>query len=231
MKNVKGAKKLGNDKTKVLIIEFNDSKDPKEKALIRDRIILGHVGLVGKIAYQLCIRAEKDYEDMLQQGMLALTIAFDKYDASKGTPFHLFAWRVINNRLISHSYKLTYGWLHGLPNCYATKGETTAIKVDIDGDFFIAEQREQRGQIGQRIESFSRFASSSDTFKDVADKDMWEYLMTIPNETQREALDLHYNHDMPITKVAKLLHSTPSAISQRMVKGKDAIREYLNENK
>src|ERR1700679_1802384 len=62
-------------------------------------LVVGHLGLATTLAKEYKNIPGVDFDDILQQARIGLTRAAMRFDASKGTAFSTFAWRVIQNDL------------------------------------------------------------------------------------------------------------------------------------
>lgn len=68
----------------------------------RDNMILDNIGLVHKACREIKVPANL-YEDYLQEGIVGLVEAVDKFDESKGFQFSTFAYPFIRGKILRYS--------------------------------------------------------------------------------------------------------------------------------
>jgi RNA polymerase sigma-B factor len=95
-----------------LFVELRSGNDPARQAAIRDRLIIEHRWMAEHAAARFRNRGEPD-ADLRQVAMLGLLKATDRFDPSRGVPFHGYAVPTIVGELKRHFRDRT--WAVGVP--------------------------------------------------------------------------------------------------------------------
>lgn len=75
-----------------LITKLRQTNNPAEKKEIRDELVNHNIRLVGHVAHQLCRSGSAIVtEDLIQEGLLGLIDAIDRFDPDKGTKLSTYA--------------------------------------------------------------------------------------------------------------------------------------------
>lgn len=82
---------------KILLAEYKKTNSLR----IKDQIVRENTGLVIEIIKRKFDYPEK-FEDLRQEGFIALSNAIEKFDLNKKLEFSTFAYKVVRNRLINY---------------------------------------------------------------------------------------------------------------------------------
>lgn len=114
----------------------------------RDTLVLAHAGLVSTLAHRYCSRRHP-YEDLRQEGFLALLEAIPGFDTSRGKRFPTYAGQWVRSRLLE-AIGWRRRWRDELPVPGAVLDERAAR-----GDAFAElERREQAEHLMSRLSTF-----------------------------------------------------------------------------
>ena len=85
------------DDSRATFAEFADTRDPE----LRERLVEQHLGLAYQLARRYGNRGESQ-DDLVQVASVALILAVDRFDPSKGFEFSTFATRTVLGELKRH---------------------------------------------------------------------------------------------------------------------------------
>lgn len=104
----------------------------------RNELVTQNIALVNYIIRKYIWIGEDEYEDLFQEGCLALVLAAERFDETKGYAFSTFAGNYILNILRRYKNEKSVIY-HGtkIPRtCYGTEIMTNFLSVSFDATFF-----------------------------------------------------------------------------------------------
>lgn len=94
---------LSPEEEKYWFTRYNNAEDKEEKSEIRNTIITHNLKLVSTLASRYN-RKDLDFFDFVQEGVLGLVEAIDKFDITRGTKFSTFAVDWIQKYMVDNFY-------------------------------------------------------------------------------------------------------------------------------
>ena len=87
------SKSLSADETQKLFVKLNtETLDDDQKSEIKNEILLGNLGLVFSVAKRYFKYTTLETDDLINDGIVGLRVAIDKFDMSKKTAFSTCAY-------------------------------------------------------------------------------------------------------------------------------------------
>lgn len=95
---ISATKRLSNKDTIAKFKELARAKSEAEITCLKNEILLGNIGLVINDAKRFFKYTGLDADDLLEEGLLGLRTAIDKFDVTRGYQFSTVAWQWIRQR-------------------------------------------------------------------------------------------------------------------------------------
>ena len=233
---------------------YNSNKDPN----LRNEIIIKYMPLVKHIVKKLIISdiTQSEYEDLINQGVIGLIDAIEKYQPSKGVKFETYATLRIRGEIIDYLRKKD--WMpRSLKKKYRKIEETVeTLQQKYNREPTVEEITEACGlnetdvlktlsyinvsninSLEEAIENnFKLHAISDVELKNPEEEVLYKELKrklanAIKNlpDKERLVITLYYYEDLNYKDISKILNLTESRISQIHTKAIKRIREMLGE--
>ncbi|HHW56572.1 MAG TPA: FliA/WhiG family RNA polymerase sigma factor [Clostridia bacterium] len=233
---------------------YNLQKDPN----LRNEIIIKYMPLVKHIVKKLIISdiIQSEYEDLINQGVIGLIDAIEKYQPTKGVKFETYATLRIRGEIIDYLRKKD--WMpRSLKKKYKKIEETVeTLQQKYNREPTVEEITEACGLNGTDVlktlsymnvsninsleevieNNFKVHAISDIEFKNPEEELLYKELKRklanaidrLP-EKERLIITLYYYEDLNYKDISKILNLTESRISQIHTKAIKRIREMLGE--
>ncbi|WP_026485896.1 sigma-70 family RNA polymerase sigma factor [Caldanaerobius polysaccharolyticus] len=220
----------------------------KERTIeVRNQIVLYYLPLVKYVIKRILINYESsDYDDILNQGILGLIDAVEKYDSSKGVKFETYAVYRIRGEVIDYLRKMDW-----MPRSLRKKYKALQEVVDRCWD---KSDSEIAREVGISLDEYykllnyaniSNILSLEEIFENgtlnippstgtpdkiVEDREMREslekFIEGLP-EKQKLVLSLYYVEELTYKEIAMILGVTESRISQIHSQAIKKLKEFL----
>jgi RNA polymerase sporulation-specific sigma factor len=180
---------------------------------VRNRLVEKHVGLVHAVALRFRPSLGLDYEDLVQEGMLALIRAAELFDPKQGTEFTTYATTTIRHRLIK---TVSRSKLIHIPES-AEVAELPIAQEPLSLDLPIGDETDTR--LGDTVED----GQAEDEEAIVRRIHLRELLSCLPTNLRR-VLELRYSYQLTQVEVAHLLGVNQMMVSRQEMKALAALR-------
>lgn len=229
----------------------------KRNPLIRNDIVLKYMPLVRHIAKKLCISdiAQSEYDDLVNQGVIGLIDAIEKFQPSKGVKFEIYASLRIRGEIIDYLRKKD--WMpRSLKKRYKKIEETIEqLQQKYNREPSIEEIIKVSGlnkndvlktlsyinvssinSLEEAIENNLKIYSLMDIgYENPEEEAIFSELrkkitMAIENlqENEKLVITLYYYEDLNYKDISRVLNLTESRISQIHTKATKKIKEMLS---
>ncbi|MBE3592651.1 MAG: FliA/WhiG family RNA polymerase sigma factor [Thermoanaerobacter sp.] len=234
---------------------YNSNKDPN----LRNEIIIKYMPLVKHIVKKLIISdiTQSEYEDLINQGVIGLIDAIEKYQPSKGVKFETYATLRIRGEIIDYlrrkdwmprslkkKYKKIEKTVETLQQKYNREptveeiteacglNETDVLKTLSYINVSNINSLEEAIENNFKLHAISNNVELKNPEEEVLYKELKRKLASaiesLPNK-ERLVITLYYYEDLNYKDISKILNLTESRISQIHTKAIKRIREMLGE--
>lgn len=234
-----------------LFNEYYSTPSNRIKKQIKDKIVLNQTPSVVSIAKNY--RDSDCIYDLVQEGMIAVLIAFNNYDPKSDASFTTFCRPAINGHLIRYLQKnktiklpdrapklikqinKAKELLHRLqqPETTTEIAKITGIKeqkiIDILNGIKQAELNAINNEGEELINSIKDHAAEEAFDKVLDTEEFKEYeldLSFLPNR-QRQIIEMYYYQQLEISEIAEILNIKSTNVSRQKVSALNNLREQL----
>ena len=211
LKNLYPKQFLTKEEEAKLFKEYYSTPSSRIKKSIKDKIVLNQTPSVVSIAKNY--RESDNIYDLVQEGMIAVLVAFNNYNPESDASFTTFCRPAINGHLIR----------------YLQKNKT--IKLPDRAPKLIKQINKAKELLHrlQKPETTTEIAKITDKVLDAEELKEYELDLSFLPDRQRQIIEMYYYQQLEISEIAEILNIKASTVSRQKVSALNNLREQLGD--